>query len=41
MLVQDGLVREDGPQLYRYSNEFEMLEHDARQHERGIWAPAM
>jgi hypothetical protein len=39
-LVQDGLVREEGAELYRYSNEFEMLEHDARQHERGIWAPA-
>jgi hypothetical protein len=40
ILVQDGLVREEGSELYRYSNEFEMLEHDARQHERGLWGPA-
>lgn len=37
ILVQEGLVRTDSPQLYRYANEFEMLEHDARQHKRGIW----
>lgn len=37
-LVQGGLVRADSAQLYRYANEFEMLQDDARRNQRGIWS---
>ncbi len=38
-LVQEGFARADLAQFYRYTNEFEMLENDARRNQRGIWKP--
>lgn len=38
-LVQEGFARADLAQLYRYTNEFEMIENDARRNQRGIWKP--
>jgi hypothetical protein len=40
ILLQEGLVTVDPAQPYMYKNEFEMIEHDARRHGRGLWGSA-
>ncbi len=37
VLVREGLARVDPVPGYRYRAEFQMLEHDARRHRRGLW----
>jgi len=38
VLVQEGLVKVDATHPYRYLEEFQNLEDDARRHRRGLWA---
>jgi hypothetical protein len=37
-LIQEGLVKVDATHPYRYLEEFQNLEDDARRHRRGLWA---
>jgi len=37
VLVREGLALVDPALGYRYRAEFQMLEHDARRHRRGLW----
>ncbi len=38
VLIQEGLAKVDAARPYRYLEEFQNLEDDARRHRRGLWA---